>query len=189
MISVLDNYASFTSNLVQYLGELGADLKVVRNDKRTISDMILEKPRGRIVSPGPGRPENAGVSCEAIKFYAGRVPVLGVCLGHQCIGYQFGANIVESKELMHGKVSLIYHNGKTIFEGVDNPFEATRYHSLIIEPGSLPNQLDVIAHTEDSEIMAVKHKRYPLWGVQFHPESILTPEGRRILRNFLEYVK
>jgi anthranilate synthase/aminodeoxychorismate synthase-like glutamine amidotransferase len=189
MILVLDNYDSFTYNLVQYLGELGADLKVVRNDKITISDMILEKPRGLIVSPGPGRPENAGVSCEAIKFYAGRVPVLGVCLGHQCIGYQFGANIVESKELMHGKVSLIYHNGKTIFEGVDNPFEATRYHSLIIEPGSLPNQLDVIAHTEDSEIMAVKHKRYPLWGVQFHPESILTPEGRRILRNFLEYVK
>ncbi|OIN95408.1 MAG: anthranilate/aminodeoxychorismate synthase component II [Deltaproteobacteria bacterium CG1_02_45_11] len=188
MILVIDNYDSFTYNLVQYLGELGAELKVYRNDKITISDMIIAKPKALVVSPGPGRPENAGVSCEAIKFFSGRIPVMGVCLGHQCIGYVHGAEIIEAQRLMHGKVSLIYHNGKTIFEGVDNPFEATRYHSLIIRSETMPKQLEVTAHTEENEIMGVKHKKYPLWGVQFHPESILTKEGKKILRNFFNFL-
>jgi len=188
MILMIDNYDSFTYNLVQYLGELGQTIKVYRNDKITLSDMILAKPKALVVSPGPGRPEDAGVSCEAIKFFAGRIPILGVCLGHQCIGQVYGGEIVSAKNLMHGKVSLIYHNAKTIFEGVDNPFEATRYHSLVIEPSSLPKQLELIAHTDDKEIMAVKHKRYPLWGVQFHPESILTREGKRILKNFIDFL-
>lgn len=185
MILMIDNYDSFTYNLVQYLGELGADLKVVRNDKITVGEIILLKPEKIVISPGPGMPKDAGISCETIKFFAGRIPVLGVCLGHQCIAEVFGGKIVRAEKLMHGKTSSVYHDSKNIFEDVANPFEATRYHSLIAQREGLPDLLEVTAETEDAEIMAIKHKRFPLWGVQFHPESILTKEGKKILANFL----
>lgn len=185
MILMLDNYDSFTYNLVQYLSELGQDVKVFRNDKITISKIKKLRPQKIVISPGPGRPENAGISCECIKEFAGKVPILGVCLGHQAIGYVYGGRIVNAKKLMHGKTSKIYHNKKTIFQGIPNPFEATRYHSLLIEKKSIPNCLEVIAYTKEGEIMGIKHKQYPLWGVQFHPESILTIEGKNILANFL----
>lgn len=186
MILVIDNYDSFTYNLVQYLGELGQRMEVYRNDKINVGDTILLKPKRIIISPGPGRPEDAGASCEIVKFFSGRIPVLGVCLGHQCIASVFGGEIVHAKKLMHGKTSIIHHNGKTIFDGVQNPFEATRYHSLIVKRDSLPDSFEVTAETEDKEVMAIKHKKFPLWGVQFHPESILTREGKKILRNFLK---
>ncbi|MCX7661530.1 MAG: aminodeoxychorismate/anthranilate synthase component II [Candidatus Omnitrophica bacterium] len=183
---MIDNYDSFTYNLVQYLGELGANLKVVRNDKISIEDIRKLKPSGIVISPGPGRPESAGVSCQLIKDFKGAIPILGVCLGHQCIGYVFGGRIVQAKRLMHGKTSLIYHNQKEIFKGIPSPFEATRYHSLVIEKKSLPEVLEITAWTkQDNEIMGVKHKDYPIWGVQFHPESILTKVGKKILLNFL----
>jgi len=182
---MLDNYDSFTYNLVQYLSELGQDVKVFRNDKITISKIKKLRPQKIVISPGPGRPENAGISCECIKEFAGKVPILGVCLGHQAIGYVYGGRIVNAKKLMHGKTSKIYHNKKTIFQGIPNPFEATRYHSLLIEKKSIPNCLEVIPYTKEGEIMGIKHKQYPLWGVQFHPESILTIEGKNILANFL----
>jgi anthranilate synthase/aminodeoxychorismate synthase-like glutamine amidotransferase len=185
MIIMLDNYDSFTYNLVQYLGELGENIKVFRNDKITLNKIKKLRPEKIVISPGPGRPENAGISCEVIREFGGKVPILGVCLGHQCIGYVYGSRIIGAKRLMHGKISLIFHDRKTIFKGIPNPFEATRYHSLIVERKSLPGCLTITAWTREKEIMGLKHKDYPLWGVQFHPESILTKQGKAILANFL----
>jgi len=187
MILMIDNYDSFTYNLVQYFAILGEKTEVFRNDKITLDQIRRLKPERIIISPGPGRPKDAGVSCSVIKEFHGKIPILGVCLGHQCIGSAFGGRIIRAKQLMHGKTSRIYHNGKTIFRNIANPFLATRYHSLVIESRSLPECLEVIAYTRgDREIMAVKHRHYPLWGVQFHPESILTKEGLGILANFLK---
>ena len=188
MILVIDNYDSFTYNLVQYFGELGAELEIYRNDKISIDEVKSKRPEKIVISPGPGEPKNAGISELLIRSLGGKVPIVGVCLGHQAIGEVFGANIVHAKHIMHGKASLIYHNGKEIFEGIKNPFEATRYHSLVVERKTLPEVLNITAETkdEDEEIMGLKHIKYPIWGVQFHPESILTVEGMRILSNFLK---
>lgn len=186
MILMIDNYDSFTYNLVQYFGELRQNIKVFRNDKISISDIEKMRPERIVISPGPGRPEDAGISCDVIKVFAGRIPLLGVCLGHQSIGYVYGGSIVNAKLLMHGKTSLIYHNKKTIFKGIPNPFEATRYHSLLIDKKTFPECLEITAWTKKGEIMGLKHKKYPLLGVQFHPESILTKYGKNILANFLE---
>ncbi len=186
MILVIDNYDSFTYNLVQYLGELGADLKVFRNDKITLEDVERMKPRRIIISPGPGYPAQAGISEDLILKFAPATPILGVCLGHQAIGEIFGGRITKAARLMHGKTSLIYHKGEDIFKGVKSPFEATRYHSLLVERESLPDCLTVTAETKEKEIMGLKHKKYKVYGVQFHPESILTKEGMKILKNFLE---
>ena len=187
MILMLDNYDSFTYNLVQYFGELGADLKVYRNDALTIDQIKAMKPEGIVISPGPGRPEDAGICIDLIRCFAGKIPTLGVCLGHQAIGYTYGGKIIRAKHLMHGKTSMIEHNGKNVFKGVEHPFEATRYHSLVIERETMPDCLEITAWTadEDKEIMGVSHKEFPLWGVQFHPESILTKAGKDILKNFL----
>jgi anthranilate synthase component 2 len=183
---MIDNYDSFTYNLVQYFGELNADMKVFRNDALTLSQIQDMKPTKIVISPGPGRPEDAGVSVEIIQKLAGRIPILGVCLGHQAIGYAYGGKIIHAKTLMHGKTSKITHDNREIFKDIENPFEATRYHSLVIDPKTLPAELEVTATTtDDKEIMGVRHKSFPLWGVQFHPESILTKEGMNILRNFL----
>ena len=184
---MIDNYDSFTYNLVQYLGEMGEKLIVYRNDKITLEEIKKLKPVHIVISPGPGRPEDAGISKDLIREFAGKIPILGVCLGHQCIGEVFGGKVVGAKRLMHGKTSLIYHNGKDIFKGVENPFEATRYHSLIVERESLPSCLEITAETKEKEIMGLKHKDYPIWGVQFHPESILTKEGKKILKNFVSF--
>ena len=188
MILMIDNYDSFTYNLVQYLGELGADLKVYRNDAISLDEIKRLKPQAIVISPGPGRPEDAGVSLDIIKQLSGQVPILGVCLGHQCIGQAFGGKIIQAKRLMHGKTSMIEHDRKNIFKDIENPFEATRYHSLVIDPKTLPECLELTAWTvdEDKEIMGVRHKEFPLWGVQFHPESILTKAGKTILKNFLD---
>ncbi|HDZ77445.1 MAG TPA: aminodeoxychorismate/anthranilate synthase component II [Candidatus Omnitrophica bacterium] len=230
MILMIDNYDSFTYNLVQYLGELGENLKVFRNDKVTLPEIKKLNPKRIVISPGPGRPIDAGISSSVIKKFSGDIPILGVCLGHQCIAEVFGGKIVQASRLMHGKVSSICHNGKDIFKKIDNPFEATRYHSLIVEKKSLPKVLEIIAWTSASatqkhsgellrgvqapllkgdsdeqseerqrdkvsmevpygtevgEIMGLRHKKLPVWGVQFHPESILTIEGKKILKNFL----
>lgn len=185
MILMIDNYDSFTYNLVQYLGELGEKLLVYRNDKITLSEIKSMRPSQIVISPGPGRPKDAGISEEVIKELGDKIPILGVCLGHQAIAEAYGGRIVKASRLMHGKTSVIYHNQKTIFKGIPNPFEATRYHSLIVERKSLPSCLEVIAQTQEKEIMALKHKKYPVFGVQFHPESILTSVGKDILRNFL----
>ena len=187
MILMIDNYDSFTYNLVQYFGELKADIKVFRNDALTLKQVVAMKPAKIVISPGPGRPEDAGISVEIIKQLAGKIPILGVCLGHQAIGYAFGGKIINAKKLMHGKTSMIEHNGKNIFKGLSHPFEATRYHSLVIDPKHTPECLEVTAWTtDDMEIMGVAHKTLSLWGVQFHPESILTKEGKHILANFLK---
>ena len=188
MILIIDNYDSFTYNLVQYLGELGAELEVYRNDKISIDEVKSKSCEKIVISPGPGEPKNAGISEPLIRALAGEVPMLGVCLGHQAIGEVFGGRIVHAKSIMHGKTSLVYHDGKDIFEGVSNPFEATRYHSLVVERETLPKVLSITAQTKDKdeEIMGLKHSKYPIWGVQFHPESILTDEGKKILKNFLE---
>lgn len=188
MILIIDNYDSFTYNLAQYLGELGADLEIYRNDKISVDEVKGKNPEKIVISPGPGEPKNAGISESVISDLGGKIPILGVCLGHQAIGEVFGGKIVHAKNIMHGKTSLIYHNQKDIFEGVNNPFEATRYHSLVVERNTLPEILSIIAETkdEDAEIMGLKHNEYPIWGVQFHPESILTGEGMKILKNFLD---
>lgn len=186
MILIIDNYDSFTYNLVQYLGELGEKLMVRRNDKIGIDEIEQLGLERIIISPGPGTPKDAGISCQVIKNFANRIPMLGVCLGHQCIGEAFGGKVVRADVLMHGKTSLIYHDGKDIFQDVENPFQATRYHSLIVSKKGLPRVLKVIAHTKEGEIMGLKHINFPLWGVQFHPESILTKEGKKILANFLK---
>ena len=186
MILVIDNYDSFTYNLVQYLGELGADLVVFRNDEIGLAKIKKMAPEKIIISPGPGAPKDAGISKSVISDFGRETPILGVCLGHQCIGEVFGGKIVGAKRLMHGKTSLIYHDSKEIFKGVKNPFEATRYHSLLVERKSFPKALKITAETKEKEIMALRHKTFPVWGVQFHPESILTQEGKKILKNFLE---
>jgi anthranilate synthase/aminodeoxychorismate synthase-like glutamine amidotransferase len=187
MILLVDNYDSFTYNLVQRLGELdaGADLRVYRNDKITVDEIERLGPSHIIISPGPCTPREGGISNEVIRRFAGRTPLLGVCLGHQCIGYSFGADVVRADRLMHGKTSMIRHDGRNLFEGVSNPFEATRYHSLIIRRGTVPADFEVTAWTDEDEIMGVRHRRWPLEGVQFHPESFLTADGPRILANFL----
>ena len=186
MILMIDNYDSFTYNLVQYFGELGAEMKVLRNDTLSVADIHAMKPEKIVISPGPGRPEDAGISVAIIKELAGKVPILGVCLGHQGIGYAYGGKIINAKRLMHGKTSMIEHDGKDLFKGLPRPFEATRYHSLVIDRATLPDCLQVTAWTtDDGEIMGVAHKTLPVWGVQFHPESILTKEGKNILKNFL----
>jgi anthranilate synthase/aminodeoxychorismate synthase-like glutamine amidotransferase len=185
MILMIDNYDSFTYNLVQYLGELGADVQVYRNDGIAVAEIERLAPEKIVISPGPCTPTEAGVSCEVIRHFAGRVPILGVCLGHQCIGQVFGGEIVRAPALFHGKTSLIYHDGKTIFRGLARPFEATRYHSLVIRRETLPQCLEMSAETDDGVIMGVRHRERPVEGVQFHPESILTAEGKRLLANFL----
>jgi len=189
MILMIDNYDSFTYNLVHYLGELGEKVLVFRNDKITIEDAGKLNPDMVVISPGPCTPKEAGISVDLIKEFAGRIPILGVCLGHQSIGYAFGGNIVRAKRLLHGKTSQIYHDGKSIYEGVPMPFEATRYHSLLVEGSSLPDELEMTAWTDEDEIMGIRHKEYLIEGVQFHPESILTKHGKDLLRNFIRIAK
>lgn len=186
MLLMIDNYDSFTYNLVQYLGELGQDLKVFRNDKITVREIEARGPERIVISPGPCTPKEAGISIEVIRHFAGKVPILGVCLGHQSIGEAFGGDVIRAPYLMHGKTSLIHHDGKTIFEGLPNPFEATRYHSLIIKRRTLPSVLEISAWTDDGIIMGVRHKDFVIEGVQFHPESILTAVGKDLLKNFLK---
>ena len=182
---MIDNYDSFTYNLVQYLGELGAEIDIFRNDKITIEEIEKIKPEKIVISPGPGKPQNAGISVNLVKAFAGEIPILGVCLGHQSIGYAFGAEITHAKKLMHGKTSMIRHDGKTIFKNLPDPFEATRYHSLVIKKDTLSDDFQITAESEDKEIMGIRHKSYPLEGIQFHPESIMTKAGKDILKNFL----
>jgi para-aminobenzoate synthetase component II len=185
MILVIDNYDSFTYNLVQYLGELGADLKIFRNDALTIDDVHRLSPERILISPGPCTPNEAGISVAIIKHFAGRLPLFGVCLGHQSLAYAFGGQIIRAPRLMHGKTSMIHHDGKTIFEGLPNPFEATRYHSLIVKRETLPTDFEISAETVEGEIMGLRHTSTGAEGVQFHPESILTSSGMDLLRNFL----
>ena len=186
MMLMIDNYDSFTYNLVQYLGELGEELVVKRNDQITLAGIRRLKPSSIVISPGPGRPSDAGISNDLIKMFAGNIPILGVCLGHQCIGEVFGGDVIRAKRPMHGKTSQIHHIKAGLFTGLPNPFEATRYHSLIVKRETLPSVLAVTAWTKDREIMGLAHKRAPVYGVQFHPESILTTVGKYLLRNFLK---
>jgi anthranilate synthase component 2 len=186
MLLMLDNYDSFTYNLVQYLGELGEDVRVFRNDEITVEEVGKLKPDHIVISPGPCTPNEAGISVPLIHEFAGKIPILGVCLGHQSIGQAFGGRIVHAKQLMHGKTSLVSHNDTGVFKGLPNPFTATRYHSLVIERETCPDCLEITAWTDDGEIMGVRHKTLPVEGVQFHPESILTEYGHELLRNFLE---
>jgi anthranilate synthase/aminodeoxychorismate synthase-like glutamine amidotransferase len=185
MLLMIDNYDSFTYNLVQYLGELGADVRVCRNDQITVAEIERLAPEKIVISPGPCTPTEAGISCEVIRQFAGRTPILGVCLGHQCIGAVFGGEVVRAPALFHGKTSMIYHDGKTIFRGLSHPFEATRYHSLVIRRDTLPDCLELSAETDDGVIMGVRHRALRVEAVQFHPESILTGEGKKLLANFL----
>ncbi len=189
MVFVLDNYDSFTYNLVQYLGELGARVQVRRNDEVTVGEIAAMHPARIVVSPGPCTPQEAGISIELIRHFAGKVPVLGVCLGHQAIGAAFGGQVVRAKNLMHGKTSQVEHDGKTIFRGLSSPMTATRYHSLIVAENGLPDDLEVSAWTSDKDgtrvIMGLRHKNFPVEGVQFHPESVLTDEGKKLVANFL----
>ena len=189
MILMIDNYDSFTYNLVQYLGELGADVRVYRNDQITVAEIQRLAPTKIVISPGPCTPTEAGISCDVIREFGGRVPLLGVCLGHQCIGEVFGGEIVRAPALFHGKTSMIYHDDKTIFRGLPRPFEATRYHSLVIRRETLPDCLELSAETDDGVIMGVRHRELLVEGVQFHPESVLTEEGFRVVQNFVESVK
>ena len=194
MLLMIDNYDSFTYNLVQYFGELGTEVSVYRNDEITINEIEALKPKYLVLSPGPCTPNEAGISIEAIKHFTGKLPILGVCLGHQSIAQAFGGNIVHAKAIMHGKTSMIQHSDVGVFKGIDNPFEATRYHSLVIEQASLPDCLEVTAWTTNAdgsvdEIMGVKHKEHAIEGMQFHPESILTSQGHALLKNFLEQYK
>jgi para-aminobenzoate synthetase component 2 len=187
-ILMIDNYDSFTYNLVQYLGELGAEVVVHRNDAIDVAGIRAERPEAIVISPGPCTPAEAGISVTLLHEMAGEVPILGVCLGHQCVGEAFGATVVRAGRLMHGKTSPIIHDSKTIFEGLENPFEAMRYHSLLVEAGTVPDCLEISARTAEGEVMGLRHKRYPIEGVQFHPESIGTPDGKTLLRNFLARV-
>ncbi|GIO64975.1 MULTISPECIES: aminodeoxychorismate/anthranilate synthase component II [Paenibacillus] len=186
MILVIDNYDSFTYNLVQYLGELGQEVKVYRNDEITVSGIEELAPDHILISPGPCTPNEAGISLETIEYFKGKIPIFGVCLGHQAIGQAFGGNVIRAERLMHGKTSPIHHHGNSVFEGLPSPFTATRYHSLLVERDSLPDCLEITAETEEGEIMGLRHKEYPIEGVQFHPESIITDYGHQILRNFLK---
>ena len=185
MILVIDNYDSFTYNLVQYLGELGQEPQVRRNDKITLEEIEELAPERIVISPGPCTPNEAGISIDVVNHFSGKLPILGVCLGHQSIGQAFGGRIVRAEKLMHGKTSMIEHDGLSIYGGVPSPFEATRYHSLVVERSTLPDCLEISAETREGEIMGLRHKEYPVEGVQFHPESILTSEGKNILSNFL----
>jgi anthranilate synthase/aminodeoxychorismate synthase-like glutamine amidotransferase len=189
MVFVLDNYDSFTYNLVQYLGELGAEVEVRRNDQVTVTDVEVTHPECILISPGPCTPNEAGISVELIRHFAGEVPILGVCLGHQAIGAAFGGEVVRAPKLMHGKTSEVQHDGKTIFRGLSSPLTATRYHSLIVKEENLPETLEVSAWTSDGNgsrtIMGLRHRKFPIEGVQFHPESVLTTEGKQLIRNFL----
>ena len=186
MLLVIDNYDSFTYNLVQYFGELGADLVVHRNDQITIDGIRELAPERICVSPGPCTPTEAGISCDVIRTFGGEIPIFGVCLGHQCMGEVYGGDVVRADRLMHGKTSPIFHNGEDLFKGIESPFEATRYHSLIVKRDTLPDCLEITAETAEGEIMGLRHKEKKVYGVQFHPESILTTSGKTILRNFLE---
>lgn len=186
MILMIDNYDSFTYNLVQYLGELGEEIRVYRNDAITVEEIERLAPQHIVISPGPCTPNEAGISLKVIEYFAGRVPILGVCLGHQSIGQVFGGKVIRAERLMHGKTSEIFHDGKGIFTGLPSPFTATRYHSLIVEKDSLPDCLEITAETDQGEIMGLRHKDYLVEGVQFHPESILTTVGKDLLRNFLK---
>jgi len=185
MIIIIDNYDSFTYNLVQQIGAFGERMEVFRNDKVSIEEIEGKMPDHIIISPGPCTPKEAGISNAIIKNFSGKIPILGVCLGHQCIAYTYGADVVRARRLMHGKTSMIKHDGKTIYKGLSNPFVATRYHSLIVKEDTLPDFLEVTARADDDEIMGIRHKEYPLEGVQFHPESFLTEEGPKLLKNFL----
>ncbi|HBA55473.1 anthranilate synthase component II [Syntrophorhabdus aromaticivorans] len=189
MVLMIDNYDSFTYNLVQYLGELGEEVVVFRNDKTTVDEIEQLSPSRIVISPGPCTPREAGISVDVIRSFAGKVPILGVCLGHQAIGYAFGGEVVQAKTLMHGKTSPVFHDGKSIFKGVESPFDAIRYHSLALSGEGLDKDFEVSARTDDGEIMGLRHKRYLVEGVQFHPESILTQEGKKILSNFLSLSK
>ncbi|MDD5038140.1 MAG: aminodeoxychorismate/anthranilate synthase component II [Dehalococcoidales bacterium] len=186
MLLLLDNYDSFTYNLFQYLSELGEEVVVVRNDKTTVEEIERMKPERLVISPGPSTPQRAGISNEVIKYFGPRLPVLGVCLGHQCIGYSYGATVGQAKQIMHGKSSLIHHNRQGVLAGLANPFPAIRYHSLVIKRDSIPDCLEVTAWTDDGEIMGVRHRQYPVEGIQFHPESFMTQAGKDILRNFIK---
>jgi len=191
MILMIDNYDSFTYNLVQYLGELGAKVRIVRNDAVTIDDIVAMKPEGIVISPGPCTPNEAGISVPVVQALGSTIPILGVCLGHQSIGQAFGAKVVRAKRIMHGKTSMIYHRSQGIFAGLPQPFEATRYHSVVVENTNIPESLSVMAWTDfegDHEIMGIRHRHYPVQGVQFHPESILTRCGHDLLRNFLQSI-
>src|SRR3989339_1243336 len=185
MIIIIDNYDSFTYNLVQQIGAFGERMEVFRNNKINLDEIEEKKPDHIIISPGPCTPKEAGISNGIIKNFSGKIPILGVCLGHQCIAYTYGADVVRARRLMHGKTSMIKHDGKTIYKGLSNPFVATRYHSLIVKEDTLPDFLEVTARADDDEIMGIRHKEYPLEGVQFHPESFLTEEGPSLLKNFL----
>ncbi len=185
MLLVIDNYDSFTYNLVQYFGELGAELLVKRNDEITIAEIEAMKPERIVISPGPCTPNEAGISCDVIRSFSASTPILGVCLGHQCMGHVFGGDVVRAGRLMHGKTSPILHNGQGVFAGLPNPFEATRYHSLLVKRETFPGCLEITAETAEKEIMGLRHRQFPIHGVQFHPESILTLEGKRLLQNFL----
>lgn len=185
MLAMIDNYDSFTYNLVQYLGELGAEMQVFRNDEVTLEQLVTLSPSHLVISPGPGHPSEGGISNEAIRHFTGRIPVLGVCLGHQCLGAVYGGTVSRAPRLMHGKTSRIFHRGTNLFEGLPSPFEATRYHSLIVEEPT-PACLEVTAFTAEGEVMGLRHRQHPTFGVQFHPESILTQHGKLILQNFLE---
>jgi anthranilate synthase/aminodeoxychorismate synthase-like glutamine amidotransferase len=185
MILLLDNYDSFTYNLAQYLGELGCELEVRRNDKITLDEIARTKPEKIVISPGPCTPSEAGISVELIKRFAGKIPILGVCLGHQAMGEAFGGRVVRAKKILHGKTSEVFHDGKTIFRGLEKPFIATRYHSLIVERKSLPRVLEISAKTSDGTIMGLRHRKFRVEGVQFHPESVLTGPGMQLLKNFL----
>ena len=189
MLLVIDNYDSFTYNLVQYLGELGQQVRVVRNNEVSVDDVVCMCPEAIVISPGPCTPNEAGISLEVISRLAGKIPILGVCLGHQAIGQAFGGKVIRAKEVVHGKTSRVFHDDKGLFAGLPNPFEATRYHSLIVERSSLPDCLEITAKTWDEEIMGLRHKSLPVEGVQFHPESFLTKVGKDLLRNFLRLAK
>jgi anthranilate synthase/aminodeoxychorismate synthase-like glutamine amidotransferase len=185
MVLMIDNYDSFTYNLYQYLASLGEEVRVHRNDKITLEEIDEAKPSHLVISPGPCTPKDAGISCDAILYFAGKLPILGVCLGHQCLGEAFGGVVDRAGRLMHGKTSLIHHDGRTIFAGIENPFEAVRYHSLLVQRDGLPECLEISAETDIGEIMGLRHKEFPIEGVQFHPESIVTKPGIELLRNFL----
>jgi anthranilate synthase component 2 len=189
MLLMIDNYDSFTYNLVQYFAELGETVEVHRNDKITVAEIATCRPDRLVISPGPCSPDEAGISVAAINELAGQLPILGVCLGHQSIGRAFGGRIVRADRLMHGKTSPVHHDGRELFRGLSNPFDAIRYHSLLIERATLPSCLEITAWTAEEEIMGVRHRELPVWGVQFHPESILTVEGKQLLRNFLEMTR
>jgi anthranilate synthase component 2 len=186
---LIDNYDSFTYNLFQYLSELGGEVQVVRNDKITLEEIERMKPERIVISPGPSTPQNAGISNDVIRHFGAKIPILGVCLGHQCIGYSYGGIVALAREIMHGKSSLVYHNNSGIFRGLSNPFPAIRYHSLVVVPEGLPDCLEITAWTEDNTIMGIRHRQYPVEGVQFHPESFMTEVGKDLLRNFLEVAR